>query len=109
MVSTQVLRQIGAFPAFARDGRECETKQFQHYLPAKSRRNHLQRHKLPSLEESLEGIDVEMSTNKQHPVEITMLDSSKPGDSPNVPVDKPDSIIAAISLMTHDKAISVIY
>ena len=73
---------------------------FQHYLPAKSRRNHRQRHKQLSLEESLEGIDVEMSTNKQNPVEITMLDSSKHGDSPNVPVDKPDSIIAAISLMT---------
>ena len=42
-------REISAFPAFARDGRECETKQFQHYLPAKSRGNHRQRHKQPSL------------------------------------------------------------
>lgn len=81
---------------------------FQHYLPAKSRRNHRQRHKQPSLVESLEGIDVEMSTNKQNPVEITnMLDSSKHGDSPNVPVDKPDSIIAAISLMTKQLVSSI--
>ena len=80
---------------------------FQHYLPEKSRRNHRQRHKQPSLEESLEGIDVEMSTNKQNPVEITMLDSSKHGDSPNVPVDKPDSIIAAISLMTKQLVSSI--
>ena len=100
-------REISAFPAFARDGRECEPKQFQHYLPAKSRRNHRQRHKQPSLEESLEGIDVEMSTNKQNPVEITMLDSSKHGDSPNVPVDKSDSIIAAILLMTKQLVSSI--
>ncbi|XP_067025278.1 uncharacterized protein [Acropora muricata] len=48
-----------------------------------------------------------MSTNKQNPVEITMLDSSKHGDSPNVPVDKPDSIIAAISLMTKQLVSSI--
>ena len=93
-------REISAFPVFARDGRECETKQFPHYLHAKSRRNHRQRHQQPSLEESFEGIDVQMTTNKQNPVEITMLDSRKHGDSPNVPVDKPDSITAVISLMT---------
>ena len=65
------------------------------------------RHKQPSLEESLEGIDFEMSTNKQNPVKITMLDSSKHGDSPNVPGDKPDSIIAAISLMTKQLVSSI--
>ena len=48
-----------------------------------------------------------MTTNKQNPDEITMLDSSKRGDSPNVPVDKPDLIIAAISLMTKQLVSSI--
>ena len=36
-----------------------------------------------------------------------MLDSRKHGDSSNVPVDKPDSIIAAISLMTEQLVSSI--
>ena len=45
-------------------------------------------------------------TNKQSPEEISALDSSKHGDSPNS-LGKPDSIIEGISLMTKQLASSI--
>ena len=45
-------------------------------------------------------------TNKQNPEEISALDSSKHGDSPNS-LGKPDSIIEAISLMTRQLVSSI--
>ena len=45
-------------------------------------------------------------TNKQNPEEISALDSSKHGDSPNS-LGKPDSIIEAISLMTKQLVSSI--
>ena len=45
-------------------------------------------------------------TNKQNPEEISALDSSKHGDSPNS-LGKPDSIIEALSLMTKQLVSSI--
>ena len=45
-------------------------------------------------------------TNKQNPEEISALDSSKQGDSPNS-LGKPDAIIEAISLMTKQLVSSI--
>ena len=99
-------REISAFSRLAWDGLEIRT------LTWKSRKAFnvdVNCHTIKEKQEKLFSATLSKTvnmTNKQNPEEISALDSSKHGDSPNS-LGKPDSIIEALSLMTKQLVSSI--
>ena len=99
-------QEISAFFRLAWDGREIRNPTWKSRKPFNVDVNcHTIKEKQEKLFWATFSKTVNM-TNKQSPEEISTLDSSKHGDSPNS-LGKPDSIIEGISLMTKQLVSSI--